>query len=242
MMTAVAAQRTARIAGFAYLAIFALATFANFFVFEPLAADDDAMNAARNIVTAEPLFRAGIAAFIVVLAADVIAGWALFVVLRPVDPSLSLLALLFRMAYTVAHLGIVLSLLSALSFAREPALIDGLSGGAPALSYFFLTSHGVGFTVTLVFFGVHLLLLGALIARSRYIPRWIGWLVALAGFAYALDGLGTILLGSYGAFADLAAMSVIVPALLGEGALMLWLILRGVDKTRFPETHAPGFL
>lgn len=234
MMTAEAAQRTARIAGLGYLAIFVLAILANFFVLEPLGVRGDAAATAANIVAAEPVYRLGVAAFIAVLIADIIVGWALFIVLKPVDANLSLLALLFRAAYTVAHVSVVLSLMSALAFATTPALAQDFAAGAPVLAYHFFTSHGLGFTVTLIFFGVHLLLLGMLIARSGYIPRLIGWLVCLAGLAYAADGFGTVILGSYGAYADIAAMAVIIPGIVGEGALTLWLLIRGVDRTRFP--------
>jgi hypothetical protein len=113
-----------------------------------------------------------------------------------------------------------------------------LGSGAPALSYHFFASHGLGFTVTLIFFGVHLLLLGVLVARSGYMPRTIGWLAGLAGLAYLGDGFGTILLGSYGELAGAISGVVIVIALIGEGALMLWLMVWGVRKANFPGATA----
>ncbi|MEZ6030173.1 MAG: DUF4386 domain-containing protein [Hyphomonadaceae bacterium] len=234
MITAQAAQNTARIGGLAYLAIFVLAILANFIVFQPLGVKGDAVATAANIAASEPVYRAGVAAFLAVLIADLIVGWALFVVLRPVNESLSLLALIFRAAYTIAHVGVVLGLLSALTFATVPVVSDGLGAGASAMAYQALAGHGLGFTVTLIFFGVHLLLLGVLIARSGYMPRLIGWLVVLAGLAYALDGFATVLLGSFGAFSGAAAIAVIVSTLIGEGALMIWLIAKGVNKDRFP--------
>lgn len=234
MLTAEAAQRTARIAGLAYLVIFVLAILANFFVLEPLGVKDDSSATAANIAAAEPLYRLGVSAFLAVLIADIVVAWGLFVVLRPADANLSLLVLLFRVAYTIAHIGVVLQLMSALAFATQPSLTGEFGAGAPVLAYFFFASHGLGFTVTLIFFGVHLMLLGALIARSGYIARAIGWLVALAGLAYTIDGFGSVVLGSYGDYAGVAAMAVIIPALAGEGALMLWLLVRGIDKSRFP--------
>lgn len=175
-----------------------------------------------------------------VLIADLIVAWGLFIVLKTVDANVSLLAMLFRAAYTIAYSVVVLGLLSALSFAKSPPFAEGLGAGAPALSYHFLANHSLGFTVMLIFFGVHLILLGSLIVRSRFIPAIIGWIVALAGIGYTADGFGTILLGSYGAFSGPAAVAVIAPSLIGEGALMLWLLIRGVDKARFPETEKAG--
>ena len=235
MMTAKAAQGIARIAGFGYLAIFVLAILANFYVLAPLGVRGDAATTAANIAAAEPAYRAAVAAFVAVLVIDLVVGWALFVLLKPAGASLSLLMLIFRAAYTIAHVSVVLSLLSALSFATAPAWAEPLGSGAPALSYHFFASHGLGFTVTLIFFGVHLLLLGVLIARSGYMPRAIGWLAGLAGLAYLGDGFGTILLGSYGDHASAISAVVIVIALIGEGALMLWLMVWGVRKASFPR-------
>ncbi len=234
MLTAHGAQATARIAGIGYLVIFVLAILANFFVLQPLGVRGDAAATAANIAAGAPMYRAAIAAFMFVLIADLVVGWALFVVLRAADANLALLVLIFRAAYTIAHIGVVLGLLSALSFATEPTLAAALSDGAPALAHHFFFSHGLGFTATLIFFGVHLLMLGVLVARSGYMPGAIGVLVSIAGLAYLGDGFGTILLGSYGAYADAVTTAVIVAAVVGEAALMLWLIIWGVNKTRFP--------
>ena len=106
-----------------------------------------------------------------------------------------------------------------------PALTEGLGADAPVLAYHFFASHGLGFTVTLIFFGMHLVLLGVLIARADYMPRVIGWLASVAGLAYLGDGFGTILLGSYGAYAEPVTAVVIITAIVGEAALMLWLIV-----------------
>lgn len=63
MMTAAAAQRTARISGLAYLAIFVLAILANFLVLGPLGVKNDAAATAAQIAAAEQAFRAAVAAF-----------------------------------------------------------------------------------------------------------------------------------------------------------------------------------
>lgn len=233
MLTAQRAQLTARIGGLAYLAIFVLAIVANFFVLEPLFAPGEPEETAANIAGAAPLFRAGVAAFMAVLIADIVVGWALFVVLRPADAEMAVLALLFRLAYAIAHIAIVSNLMSALSFATAPSIVAPLGEGAPALSYHFFATHRLGFTATLIFFGAHLLLLGWLIAKSGYMPRLLGGLVSLSGLAYLADGFATILLGGYGAYAEFAALAMVAAAFAGEGALTGWLIARGVDTQRF---------
>jgi hypothetical protein len=123
--------------------------------------------------------------------------------------------------------------MSALRFATGTDLGAAMGPHAAALAYQFFTGHGLGFAITLIFFGVHLLLLGTLINRAGYIPKVIGWLLLLAGMAYLVDGFGRILVGSYGPNADLMTILILVPTLAGEGSLMLWLIVRGIDTRRY---------
>lgn len=235
MLTARSAQGAARIAGVGYLAIFVLAILANFFVLEPIGVRGDITATAAGIAANEPTYRMAVAAFFAVLIADVIVGWALFMVLKPAEPNFSLLVLLFRLAYTFGHIGVVLGLMTALGLATTPALTEAMGGQAQALAYQAFMGHALGFAITLIFFGVHLVLLGVLIIRAGYMPRVIAWLLMLAGVAYVADGFGRILFGSYGAFADMATMLVILPSVIGEGALMVWLLVRGVDRARYEQ-------
>lgn len=70
---------------------------------------------------------------------------------------------------------------------------------------------------SLVFFGVYCLLLGFLVFRSGYMPRWLGCLVALAGAGW-LTYLSPELVKHLGRF-------VMISGLLGEGGLTLWLLV-----------------
>ncbi len=229
-----APQTYARFAGFNYFLIFALAIFANFFVLMKLMVDGDADATAANIASNEGLFRLAIAAFFIVLICDVFISWALYLILQKVDPNLSLLAALFRLTYTVAQVGVLLNLVTALEFV-------GVSDPASALAaindsawpYYFLGAHNTGFTLTLIFFGVHLLLLGYLVIRSSFLPSLIGVLVMIAGAGYIIDGFNRILALDYFGLPDAGLYVVILPALAGEGALMLWLLIRGLNREKW---------
>lgn len=229
----------ARIAGLAYLAIFALAIFANFTIFIPMVESGDPAATAANILAGEAKYRLGIACFIAVLIADVIVGWALFIVLQRVDANLSLLTMLFRMTYTIAHVGVVLYLVNALEIASAPeAVAAAYAGLQGVLVYHFADAHNVGFTVTLIFFGVHLLLLGFMIVRAPYLPSLIGLLVMIAGAGYMIDGFGPLLYGGYAEIPNISMYTVVFPALIGEGALMLWLLIFGINAKRWRESGA----
>jgi hypothetical protein len=72
-----------------------LAIFANFFVLEGLIIPGDAATTANNIIANELLFRGGISSFIIVLILDVLVAWALYILLKPVNKNLALLAALY---------------------------------------------------------------------------------------------------------------------------------------------------
>ncbi|MCM0621800.1 DUF4386 family protein [Nocardioides bruguierae] len=78
--------------------------------------------------------------------------------------------------------------------------------------------------VSLLVFGVHLLALGWLLARSGPAPAWVGWLVVVAGVGYAVDAVADVvaLLGG-----PAGAPTISLVTFVGELVLMVWLLVRG---------------
>lgn len=232
--TTTAPRAYARFAGFNYFLIFALAIFAKIFVLSKLMIDGDADATAANIASNENLFRLAIAAFFVVLICDVFISWALYLIFQKVDPNLSLLAALFRLTYTVAQIGVLLNLVSVLDFVTSSDPANALAAlNESAWPYYYLSAHNTGFTLTLIFFGLHLLLLGYLVIRSSFLPTLIGGLVMIAGAGYIIDGFNNILDLGYFGISGAGLYVVILPALLGEGTLMLWLLIRGLNREKW---------
>lgn len=224
----------ARIAGMAYLAIFILAIAANFGVLEALLVRGDAEATLANIVARETGLRLAIAALFLVLFADLVVAWALYVVFHPLAPRLTGLTMLFRVAYTMSHIPFVILLVIALRAATSDA---ALFAEPDVTAYELIRAHSAGFTYTLLFFGVHLVLLGVLAVRTRGTPAILGALVALAGCGYLFDGFGGLVLPDlFEAYPAVTAAIVIAPALLGEGLLTLYLLIRGVEAQRWADT------
>ena len=91
------------------------------------------------------------------------------------------------------------------------------------------------FSVAMVFFGVQCLLAGYLIARSLFLPRALGVLLAIGGSSYALISFANFLAPPLGARLTPFIMPV---ALAGEGALTVWLLAKGVNVARWQERAA----
>jgi hypothetical protein len=99
---------------------------------------------------------------------------------------------------------------------------------AQGLALVFFDAHAIGYTLALLFFAVSLFFLGLLVWRSGFVPKVLGALVLLAGAGYLVDGFANVLLTNYATYADVFAMVVFAPAIVGELAFALWLLVRGV--------------
>src|SRR5678809_1746126 len=91
--------KAARLAGLLYLIAMATGLFAEFYVRFPstLIVSGDVAKTASNIMANERLYRIGIANNIITFAIDVVLIWALYVLLRPINRNLALLAVFFRL-------------------------------------------------------------------------------------------------------------------------------------------------
>jgi len=77
----------------------------------------------------------------------------------------------------------------------------------------------------LVFFGLYCLLIGYLILRSTFLPRFLGLLLALGG-------LGWLTFASPSLSSRLSPYNM-AAGILGEGTLMLWLLAAGVNARQW---------
>jgi hypothetical protein len=82
----------------------------------------------------------------------------------------------------------------------------------------------------LVFFGVYCLLIGWLIFRSRFLPHLLGW-------GMVIGGLGWLTFVSHALGQSLFPWNL-APGMIGEGALTLWLVVKGVDEARWKQQTA----
>lgn len=220
-------RKAALVAGFGYIIIFVLGFFA--FALENLVVLGDAATTASNIAASESRFRAGIASSLIVLVADLVVGWALYVYLKPVNRSISLLTAWFRLVYVAVALSAFVGLFS-LSMILSGATAFEL-GQLDTLTTLSLTLYQYGFNVGFVFFGLHILGLGYLIWKSDYVPGVLGVLLIIAALGYQIDSFASLLSSSYANNDTLFLVFVAVPAIVSELALTLWLLIRGVNVT-----------
>ena len=221
----------ARVGGALYLLIIAIGLFGEGFVRNRIVVPGDATATAANLRSMESLWRFGIAAELALLIATVALSLILYVLLRPVSRKLAALAVFFNLM-TVAVEAVAGLCLAAALFplgkaeslkAFEPAQLDVLATLAIRL-------HGYGFGIALIFFGCECLIVGHLIVRSGYLPKTIGVLMQIAGLCYLTNSFALILSPT---FASQIFPAILIPAFLGESALCLWLLTKGVNVERW---------
>jgi hypothetical protein len=79
----------------------------------------------------------------------------------------------------------------------------------------------------LVFFGFYCVLIGYLIFESTFLPKFLGALMLFAGLGWL-----TFL---YPPLANSLAPYNLLPGMIGEGVLTLWLVIAGVNEARWKE-------
>jgi len=217
----------ARIIGAVYLLYFLTAIFGMFFL-KGLVVVGDAAATANNILAHQPLFRLGLATGLIATACYVAVTALFYNLFKPVNRSLSLLAAFFSLVGCA-----ILAFASLLQLAPLVVL-----GGGQYLSVFkaeqlralaslFLELYGQGVNICFVFFGVYCLLIGYLIFKSAFLPRILGVPLALAGLGW-LTFLSPPL-------ANYLSPYIQIFGFLAELALMLWLLVMGVNVQQWKE-------
>ncbi|MEO1668280.1 MAG: DUF4386 domain-containing protein [Chloroflexota bacterium] len=226
-------QLYARLAGGLYLIITVAAIFAHFYMPSQLIVADDPAATTSNIANALDLFRfAGVGGELIILLSEVILSILLYALLKPVNRTLSLLAATARLVMTAVHginllnYGFILLLLG------NPVVANAFDAEQTnAMVSLFLEAHSFGFTLGIAFLVIHVVALGVLIFQSGYFPRLLGVLFLLAGLGYLVETTAILFVDGYTETPGLVAFVIAAPEL----AFPIWLLVRGVNRTRWAE-------
>lgn len=170
-------KKDARRAGFLYLAFVITCIFAGV-VRANLIVLGDASKTAELLKNSMWLLRISFIDDLVSAALFLLAAWALYVLLKPVNKNLALLFLLLNAA-GVAVQCVSLLLLFAPMLINSSA--DFQKAFQPdqlnALNLLFLNLHKSGFVIAQIFYGTWLFPLGYLVYKSGFLPKWLGILL-----------------------------------------------------------------
>jgi hypothetical protein len=210
-------QPRARITGVVYLAYFLFAIGTLFTPATP-----------KDIVAHEPLFRLEFAVGLISLGLYVALTALFYNLFRPVNRNLALVAgFLGLTGCAVQALGSVFQLapLVVLGGSHYSSVFN--ADQLQSLAQMFLDLNAQAGAVGIVFFAVFDIVIGYLIFQSTFLPRILGALIVSAGLGW-LTFLSPL-------FANYVLTPIEVLGFLAELALMLWLLVRGVNVQRWQE-------
>jgi hypothetical protein len=224
-----------RFAGLLYVLLSIVGFFAMEYVPSKLIVHGNAAATASNIAASETLFRLGIAAQLIGQAGFIFVALALYDLLKGVNRRhASLMVTLILVSIPISFLN-ELNSIAALVLARRADFLSVIEKPQrDALAMLFLKLHGQGFGVAEIFWGLWLFPLGLLVYKSRFLPRFLGVWLVLAGAAWVTLSLTGLLLPQYEGKVD----TYFQPAVLGEVVFMLWLLIRGARPPALDATAA----
>jgi len=223
-----------RFAGLLYVLTSIVGFFSMGYVPGKLIVHGNATATASNISASEMLFRLGIAGAIVGQAGFIFVALALYDLLKGVSRrQASLMVILIVVSIPIAFVN-ELNSIAALFLVRGSDFLSVIEKPQrDALAMLFIKLHGQGFVLAEMFWGLWLFPLGLLVYRSRFLPRFLGAWLGLAGVAWVIESLTGILWPLHLDKMD----SYLQPAIIGEIAFMLWLLIKGAKP---PELNAAG--
>lgn len=222
--------RLARVAGVLYLLIILFGLTAQIFVRDSLVDYGNAAVTAKNILASESWYRFGFVAELLMLLCDVGVTAILYIILKETNKNISLVSSTFRLI-SIAILSVTaLSHYAALSFLSGPEYLNVFTvAQREALALFTVKIHGVGYNISLLFFGVHLLFLGYLVFLSGTFPRYIGVLLSIGGVCYSAN---SIIWFQFPGFVKFIYPLILIPSAIGEWIFCGYLMVKGIRVRR----------
>jgi len=226
-ITEASPRRLARVAGAFYLLNFVTGMI-SLATLNRLVVSGDAAATARDILTHEMSFLLGFATFLLMIASYIGVTALFYVLFRPVNRSLSLMAACFSLV------GCAIGAVGSVFLYAPLSLLQGahVPGGfqlqqVQELAFMSLKLEAQAFNSSLPFFGFYCLLIAYLVYRSTFLPRILGLFMAIAGLGW-LTYLSPPLATGLEPY-------VLVSGGIGEGALTLWLLFKGVEASKWQE-------
>ena len=221
----------ARIAGFCYLIVIATGLFSEVFVRQALRVSNDALTTAYNIQTNEMLFRWGFVADLI----NFVVGIPTILIIYHFFKKSNKIILQIALALVIIQTAIIaVNLLNQITplllLGNDTYLNTFQQSQLATLSLLSLNIQSQGYAIGLVFFGFYCIIIGFVIYKTNAIPRIIGVLYAIAGVCYLINSFTMFL--SKG-FENPMFVYLAIPIFIGELSVCLWLLIKGIDTTKF---------
>jgi hypothetical protein len=224
-------KATAHQAGVLYFLFMIVAIFGEFFS-PTFMVPGDAAATARSITAAESTYRLGILTGLVTLLVFIFLVERMYKLFRDVDRGQALLMVL------LVTVGVCVALANLLNKFAPLVLLSGADylsvftkPQLDALALGFLRFHSGGAIIAMAFWGLWLFPFGVLVIKSGFLPRVLGILLLVAGLAYLINSITSLVLPDH----RQVVSRIMMPLYFAEVPIIFWLLIKGA---RVPQTQA----
>jgi Domain of unknown function (DUF4386) len=169
-----------------------------------------------NIRAHDFLFRLGFATYLIEAICDIALALVMYVLLRRVHKEIALLSAFFGLVSTAVY-----------AIAEVFYLAITLVPNDAAAASLLLRAFSLCGTAAMAFYGVASLIRGILIFRSRYLPKFLGVLMAIAGAGFIVKTYTAVLAPRY------ASDVLLLPMFVTLVAMTAWFLTKGVDAAKW---------
>ncbi len=212
--------KAALIAGLTIFIMALVAPFAELFVYPKLVDLESPTQTVHNIIGNKTLLISAIFSYLLTFTGDIVVSWALYILLAPVNKHLSLLTALFRLVFSFIALAALLNLVTVfqlLTTNESLAILGQTQLNAQVMLCFKTFRNDYHFGI--IFFSIHLIMLGYLVIKSDYITKLMGVVLIISGLGYLTDALKPFLFPNFNS-------GFITITFFGELVFMLWLLIK----------------
>ncbi len=220
--------KAARVAGVMFLFSLIVPSLNWAFILSKLVVAENVIATANNIMANEFQFRIGITIELIMSVGLIVLGLALYIVLKPVNKNLALLALLWKLVEATIAAAIVLVSFIALQVLNGDAYVTVFTPEQLQVPVgLILNAHFATYSIPMVFLGLDMVVFSYLFFKSKYIPR------ILAGFgilSFALIFIHALMFILAPKYATMPINQIIfwAPSGLFEIMIGIWLLSKGV--------------
>ncbi len=228
-------RKAARVAGFMFLFAIVIVIVANFGINLRLFVPDNAAETAKNILVHESLFRLGIIAHLIYCTCILVLITALYVILKPVNQTVSLLAAFLRFIYALVWVFIALDFFTALRLIGNTDYLRVFEADRlHALAKLYLSSSDV-YYVGLMFWSLASTFCSWLWFKSNYIPRAFGVFGLISSAWCIFCAIAYLIFPNFENVVGLWWFDL--PMLIFELTIGFWLLFKGLNPPEMAQPH-----
>ncbi len=192
------------------------------------------METFEKISSNKTLFLSGLLGWLIIFIGDAVVSLSVYRVFTNTQKLAALITAWMRVLYTVTLAIAIYQLIGILTLLHD-------SNKALEVQTQ-ITRFETIWSAELILFGLHLIGLGQLSLKSKFIPSIFAFLLYLAGASYLMVHTSKQLTLFTPAFRISAETSMAIPMALGELLLAVWLIYKSVKKNKKSELNKVIFI